>query len=75
MATQPSILSWRIPWTEEPGGPRATVGLIGRETPMESRSDSLDSRGKCHRGTEETDEEKQRKQGGRHLLPFFYFLF
>ena len=20
MATQPSILAWRIPWTEEPGG-------------------------------------------------------
>ena len=21
-ATHPSILAWRIPWTEEPGGPR-----------------------------------------------------
>ena len=21
MATHPSILAWRIPWTEEPGGP------------------------------------------------------
>ena len=26
MATHPSILAWRIPWTEEPGGLQATVG-------------------------------------------------
>ena len=26
MATQPSILAWRIPWTEEPGGLQA-MGL------------------------------------------------
>ena len=24
MATHPSILAWRIPWTEEPGGLQAT---------------------------------------------------
>ena len=24
MATHPSILAWRIPWTEEPGGLRST---------------------------------------------------
>ena len=24
MATHPSILAWRIPWTEEPGGVQAT---------------------------------------------------
>ena len=24
MATHPSILAWRIPWTEEPGGPQST---------------------------------------------------
>ena len=75
MANQLSILARRIPWTEEPGGPRATGGLIGIETPMESRRDCLDSRGKCRRGAEETDEEKQRKQGGRYRLPFFYFSF
>ena len=23
MATDSSILAWRIPWTEEPGGPRS----------------------------------------------------
>ena len=23
MATHSSILAWRIPWTEEPGGPRS----------------------------------------------------
>ena len=23
MATHSNILAWRIPWTEEPGGPRA----------------------------------------------------
>ena len=26
MATHSSILAWRIPWTEEPGGPQS-VGL------------------------------------------------
>ena len=25
MATQPSILAWRIPWTEEPGGLQSTA--------------------------------------------------
>ena len=24
MATHPSILAWRIPWTEEPGGLQST---------------------------------------------------
>jgi len=24
MATNPSILAWRIPWTEEPGGLQST---------------------------------------------------
>ena len=30
MATHPSILSWRIPWTEEPGGLQST----GSQKPM-----------------------------------------
>ena len=25
LATHASILAWRIPWTEEPGGPQAIV--------------------------------------------------
>ena len=25
MATHSSILAWRIPWTEEPGGPQSMV--------------------------------------------------
>ena len=25
MATHSSVLAWRIPWTEEPGGPQSTV--------------------------------------------------
>ena len=25
MATHPSILAWRIPWTEEPGGPQSRL--------------------------------------------------
>ena len=29
MATHPSILAWRIPWTEEPGGPQS-MGLQSR---------------------------------------------
>ena len=28
MATHPSILAWRIPWTEEPGGLQS-MGLLG----------------------------------------------
>ena len=27
MVTHSSILSWRIPWTEEPGGPQLARGL------------------------------------------------
>ena len=27
IATHSSILAWRIPWTEEPGGLRATVSV------------------------------------------------
>ena len=26
MATCPSVLAWRIPWTEEPGGLQSMVG-------------------------------------------------
>ena len=37
MATHSSIPAWRIPWTEEPGGPQSTgpqsqIGLRGRQT-------------------------------------------
>ena len=35
MATQSSILAWKIPWTEEPGGPQS-VGL--------KESDAADAR-------------------------------
>ena len=32
MATHPSILAWRIPWTEEPGGLQSTgLQRIGRD--------------------------------------------
>ena len=29
MATQPSILAWRIPWTEEPGGLQSVGSDMG----------------------------------------------
>ena len=35
METQPSILAWRIPWTEEPGGPQS----IGFQRVGHDRSD------------------------------------
>ena len=35
METQPSILAWRIPWTEEPGGRQS----IGSQRVRHSRSD------------------------------------
>ena len=31
MATHSSILAWRIPWTEEPGGPQP-IGVTQRRT-------------------------------------------
>ena len=32
MATYSSILAWRIPWTEEPGGPQSIESQkVGRE--------------------------------------------
>ena len=35
MATHSSILAWRIPWTEEPGGPQSVgsqrVGHLGKQ--------------------------------------------
>ena len=30
MATHPSILAWRIPWTEEPGGLQSVGVGVGR---------------------------------------------
>ena len=71
--SEPSILAWRTPWTEEPGGPQATGGLIGRETLMESRSDSPDSGGKCHRGAEEMEGRAERARG--EASPSFLLLF
>ena len=34
MATHSSILAWRIPWTEEPGGPQSTVGHKESDTTL-----------------------------------------
>ena len=39
MATHSSILAWRIPWTEEPGGlqsmgPQSRTGLSNQHTPQ-----------------------------------------
>ena len=36
MATHSSILAWRIPWTEEPGGLQS-MGLVEKESDMTSR--------------------------------------
>ena len=32
MATHPSILAWRIPWTEEPGGLHTVHGVAKSST-------------------------------------------
>ena len=29
MATHCNILAWRVPWTEEPGGPQSTGHRVG----------------------------------------------
>ena len=31
MATHSSILPWRIPWTEEPGGLQSVVARVGHD--------------------------------------------
>ena len=32
-STHSSILAWKIPWTEEPGGPQSTgLQTVGRDT-------------------------------------------
>ena len=35
MATHPSVLAWRIPWTEEPGG----LQSVGSQRVVYNRSD------------------------------------
>ena len=34
MATHPRVLAWRIPWTEEPGGPQS-LGSQTRTRPSD----------------------------------------
>ena len=48
MATHTSILAWRIPWTEEPGGLRSLeqetwVRFLSRENPLEKEMASHSS--------------------------------
>ena len=40
MATPSSILAWRMPWTEEPGGPRS-MGLQKGWTRLDGLGDDL----------------------------------
>ena len=42
MATHSSILAWRIPWTEEPGGQQSTG----------SQRDTTEATARTHAGTE-----------------------
>ena len=41
MATPASILAWRIPWTEEPGGLHTVHGVAKRWTRLSTRSKGL----------------------------------
>ena len=43
MATHSSILAWRIPWTEEPGGLQST----GSHKVMHARPDSVVLKSEC----------------------------
>ena len=43
MAAHSSILAWRIPWTEEPGGPQS----MGSQRVGHDKATSLDSEGLC----------------------------
>ena len=42
MATHSGILAWRIPWTEEPGGPQS---MGGKESDMTGQITWLCSKG------------------------------
>ena len=35
MATHPSILAWKVPWTEEPGGLQSTEVAMSRQNKAE----------------------------------------
>ena len=34
MATHSSILAWKIPWTEKPGGPAEVLGIANSQTQL-----------------------------------------
>ena len=34
LATYSGILAWRIPWTEEPGGPHTVHGVANTQIPL-----------------------------------------
>ena len=34
MATHSSILAWKIPWTEKPGGPAMALGIAKSQTQL-----------------------------------------
>ena len=38
MATHSSILAWRIPWTEEPGGCREKQREVAKRTPLSTHT-------------------------------------
>ena len=40
MAVHPSILAWRIPWTEEPGGPQSLKGSDTSEATQHTKEGS-----------------------------------
>ena len=41
MATHSSILAWRVPWTEEPGGLQSTGSQNQTEPPLHARTVDL----------------------------------
>ena len=56
MATDSSILAWRIPWTEEPGG--LTVYRVA-QSQTRLKQHSIYSQRECEKGTEKAREYRQ----------------
>ena len=80
MATHSSILAWRIPWTEEPGGLHTVHGVTKSQTRLSDRAVVLTelflNPGRClgRVGVVSTETHKPSQQRGHPTLPPFPYL-
>ena len=56
MAAPSSILSWEVPWTEEPGGSQSTGSQrVSLDLATKQQTKTSLKRGACHSRTEESE--------------------